>query len=291
MKFPVDKILNLPEMTVLSCQEIEGLGFIIEIEASKRSAPCPSCGQISRSIHQNHWRIVQDLPWSNQLVLLRINRRQFRCNNCQKPFSEELEFIKSQRGYTKRFAAEIVKQVLDSNIRSVAARNDLSEEEVQSMLSSLAAEIEIDLSQIKRLGIDEISLVKGQGNYIGVLVDLDLRLPIALVKSRRQSEMREVLQRWGDKVLEQITEVSIDLWTPYKNLVEELMPSAEITADRFHVMKQVNDELDGVRKAEKKAAFSQMKNKSEKEKVLAGLTKSKYSLLKNEDSLNEGYQF
>lgn len=55
---------------------------------------------------------------------------------------------------------------------------------------------------------------------------------------------------------------------------------------RFHVMKQVNLELDTARKAEKKAAIK-LENKSEKDRLLAGLTKSKYSLLKNEDSLNE----
>ena len=40
-------------------------------------------------------------------------------------------------------------------------------------------------------------------------------------------------------MLEQIEEVSIDLWLSYKNLVKELMPSAEVVADRFHVMKQI----------------------------------------------------
>jgi len=39
-------------------------------------------------------------------------------------------------------------------------------------------------------------------------------------------EIREVLVGWGIQVLEQIEEVSIDLWSPYKNLVEELMPNA-----------------------------------------------------------------
>jgi len=38
----------------------------------------------------------------------------------------------------------------------------------------------------------------------------------------------------------------MDLWSAYKSLVEELMPNANVTADRFHVMKQVNDELDSV---------------------------------------------
>lgn len=80
--------------------------------------------------------------------------------------------------------------------------------------------------------------------------------------------------------------MSIDLWSPYKNLVEDLMPNANVTADRFHVMKQINDELDTMRKTEKKAAMS-LDKKSAKEQTIEALSKSKYSLIKNEDSLNE----
>lgn len=87
-------------------------------------------------------------------------------------------------------------------------------------------------------------------------------------------------------MLEQIKEVSIDLWSPYKKLVEKLMPNANITSDRFHVMKQVTDELDTARKVEKKAAMA-LDNQTERSRVIAGLTKSKYGLLKNENSLND----
>lgn len=287
MRFPVEQVLNLPGMKVLSCQEIDGLGMIIEIEAEVKYSTCPSCGKNTHSIHQNHWRMIQDLPWSTKTMLLKINRRQFKCNNCQKVFSESLNFVEHHRGYTKRLAYDIVQQVLNSNIHSVAVRNDLSDEEVESMLEGQANEIlKIDLSQLSRLGIDEIALVKGQGNYLAVLVDLDTHKPIEIVKSRRISEVRLVVEKWGIQVLEQIKEVSIDLWSPYKKLVEELMPNANITADRFHVMKQVTDELDTARKVEKKAAMA-LDNQTERSRVLAGLTKSKYSLLKNENSLND----
>jgi len=272
-------------MKVLSCQSIDGLGIIIEIEAEVKYCNC-RCGKISHAIHQNHWRMIQDLPPSTKTVLLKINRRQFKCQSCQKVFSEDLYFVEKNRGYTKRLARNIIEQVLNSNIHSVAERNDLSDEEVESMLEGQASEIlNIDLSQLSRLGIDEIALVKGQGNYLAVLVDLDTHKPIEIVSSRRVSEVSEVLKKWGDQVLEQIKEVSIDLWSPYKKLVEELMPNADITADRFHVMKQVTDELDTARKTENKIAVS-LKNQSEKDRVLAGLTKSKYSLLKNESDLN-----
>ena len=38
-----------------------------------------------------------------------------------------------------------------------------------------------ELSGLKRLGIDEIAMKKGQGNYITVLVDLDKKELIDLV--------------------------------------------------------------------------------------------------------------
>lgn len=94
-----------------------------------------------------------------------------------------------------------------------------------------------------------------------------------------------MLNQWGKEVLEQIEDLSIDLWRPYKNLVEELMPNAQVVADRFDVMKQVNDELDQERKKQKRDA--QNHKKQANLDVLAGLTKSKYALLKNEHSLNE----
>ncbi len=67
------------------------------------------------------------------------------------------------------------------------------------------------------------------------------------------------------------------------------MPQAEIVADRFHVMKQVNDELDAARRKIKRAT-EKIKSKSQKETILEGLKKSKYVLLKNEEDLNETEQ-
>jgi len=40
---------------------------------------------------------VRDLPISDQEVILRVNRRRFKCENCQKPFSETLDFVKKRK--------------------------------------------------------------------------------------------------------------------------------------------------------------------------------------------------
>jgi len=86
--------------------------------------------------------------------------------------------------------------------------------------------IKIDLCQLKRLGIDEIALKKGQGQYIVVN---GTNKPVGFVRSRKQLDIREVLASWGTQVLEQITEVSMDMSGNYKGLVTDLLPNADIT--------------------------------------------------------------
>jgi transposase len=92
---------------------------------------------------------------------------------------------------------------------------------------------------LKKLGIDEIAIRKGQGNYYAVLVNIDTGKIIGLVEKRTEEALTEYLKCWGEKVLSQIEEVSIDLWIGYKNVAEKLIPKAQIVGDRFPVMKQV----------------------------------------------------
>ena len=97
---------------------------------------------------------------------------------------------------------------------------------------------------------------------------------------------------WGTEILENIEEVSIDLWTGYKTLVTKLMPNAQVVADRFHVMTQINKELDTQRKREKRKVEDLIKkanptDKLKYEEILAGLKNSKYPLLKNKDKLTQ----
>ena len=179
---------------------------------------------------------------------------------------------------------------MSSDIQNVGARNNVSEQEIETMLKDLGQELCAEKPiNLNKLGIDEIAVVKGQKNYYVVLVDLDKRKIVGLIEKRREQEIVEYLEAWGEEILSQIKEVSIDLWKSYKSIAEKLMPQAEIVADRFQVMKQVNDELDAARRKLKRES-EKIKNKSEKETRLEGLRKSKYVLLKNEEDLNKTEQ-
>ena len=304
------EILNLEGVNVSSHRQYEGIGIILQLEAIGKESTCSRCGSNSNKLHQNRWHIIKDLSWGEQAVFLEINRRQFKCEKCQKPFSEEMGFVKERRTYTKRLATKTIEEVLADDLSSVAKKGIVTTEEIERMLKDASANLlEVKPVGLKRLGIDEIALVKGQGKYCAVLVDLDCSKLLMIIESRTKEEIKKVLLGWGEEVLGEIEEVSIDLWKRlapvgfpdhgsktrqgYKSLVTEIMPKAQVVADRFHVMVQINTELDMQRKKEKRTIEQKIKlAKSQKEKldnqnILAGIVASKYALLKNEKELNQ----
>ncbi|MDJ0734619.1 MAG: transposase [Nostocaceae cyanobacterium] len=214
-------------------------------------------------------------------VILNVNRRRFKCKICRKTFNEKLDFVGGRKGYTHRYAENIVKQLISSNIINVARNNGLTDEEVNSILEDIGNNVmPVNVNNLRRLGIDEISLVKGQGKFIVVLVDIDLGKLIELVKERKQTEIEHVMKKWGEEILEQIEEVSIDMNGNYKNLVDKICPNALVTVDRFHVIKVIHSELNQAIIAEKKTASS-LKIES-REKVFDSLKGNKYTILKVE---------
>jgi len=152
------------------------------------------------------------------------------------------------------------------------------------VMTAAKSVMKVELAQLCRLGIDEISLVKGQGKFIVVLVDLSTHKLLGLAPGRKQSEIEKVMLRWGDKVLSQVEEVSMDMSYNYKSLVNKLCLNASVTVDRFHVTKMIHEELNQARIDQKKVAESL--NLKEKVKIFSSLKGSKYILLKAEQKLS-----
>ncbi|MEG4206429.1 ISL3 family transposase [Microcoleus sp. Pol7_A1] len=288
------ELLELSGVKVVSRHQHKGIGILLQVEPVTKESICHRCGEKSHKLHQNHRYLIKDLPWGESPVFLEINRRQFKCKKCKKPFSENFDWVGKRRTYTKRLANKILPEVLGSDINSVAKKGLVTTEEIERMLKDASFELSnFQPTALKKMGIDEIALVKGKGNYCAVLIDLEKSDLIGILEKRTQSEIRKKLLSWGTEVLEQIEEVSIDMWRGYKSLVLELMPNAQVVADRFHVMVQVNQELDSQRKQEKRQLENSLKTAKEKSQkqsyahVLEGLKKSKYASLKNEENLNE----
>lgn len=131
------QLLNFQGMTVEDYRDL-GDELVLEVEKSQDCAICPRCHQTSDQVHQNHFRLVRDLSWSNRPVWLRLNRRQFKCQHCEKPFSESFEGIGERRRYTDRFAELIVQQVIHSDTHNVAKNHGLTDDLVWSMVEYIS---------------------------------------------------------------------------------------------------------------------------------------------------------
>jgi len=88
----------------------------------------------------------------------------------------------------------------------------------------------------------------------------------------------------GEEVLNQIEEVSMDMTNNYKSLVKKICPNANLTVDRFHVTKMINQQLNQATIDQKKA-LSSLKVK-ERTQLLDSLKGSQYTLLKLEKDLS-----
>ena len=100
MKREITKILSLTGVIVKSQKQLENT-LILEVESKSKTALCPRCQKISSRLHQNHYSLIKDIPWGKIEVYLRVNRRQFKCDNCLKPFSEELYYVKKRQKHTR----------------------------------------------------------------------------------------------------------------------------------------------------------------------------------------------
>ncbi len=191
----MNQILKLEGMKVIDYRIIENIGIFLSLKNTKKQTICPRCGKTTDFLlHQNNYCTIRDLPFGEQPIYLKVNRRLLRCSHCHKKFSEDLEFVRKRRRYTKRFVEKIIEEVLSSDIQNVGARNNVSEQEIETMLKDLGQELFKEKPiNLNKLGIDEIAVVKGaecarrqalelnsrepagQKNYYVVLVDLDKR--------------------------------------------------------------------------------------------------------------------
>ena len=133
----------LTELLNIECVDVTGYRndkdcIVFEVRHLIRESTCPTCGQVSQRVHQNHAHLAQDLPMSGKDVFIKYNRRQFKCKTCQKPFSEALDFIGERRQYTNRFAEKIVSELIHSDVHNVARNNCITDDVVESMLQYMS---------------------------------------------------------------------------------------------------------------------------------------------------------
>ena len=191
------KCLDLDDVKVASYGFVQEFGLVISIENECQEAECPKCKKKTNRVNRNDSQIIRDLPMMGKTVYLKINRRQMRCQKCGHKFVEELSYVKKNRKFTNRMIEKIIKEVINSDIRNTAINNEVSEQEIQTMLKQKGEELKKEKPLgLKKLGIDEIALVKGKKNYCAVLVNIETRELLGILEKRRKEELMKYLKEF-----------------------------------------------------------------------------------------------
>jgi len=268
MDFYLDYILDLPEVKVESCTQIEGK-ILLGLRIVGEGMVCHHCQNYTEQLHQNRPILVRDLPVFGRPVYLKVPRRQFYCPNCQRYPTEKIDFLDFKRRHTQRYEQNIYERVQQSNMEQIGREEQMSYDEIKGIFEQVIKKKKTSCQPAKRISIDEISMRKGQGNFVTVVSDISEGNLIEMIDSHRLDEIIEVLMTQPIEVREQVEEVSVDMWGGFPNVITKVFPNAKIVIDRFHVMKVVNRDLNKLRRA-------------------AGITErcSKYLLLSNRVNLN-----
>jgi transposase len=255
----LNELLGLPGMKVTRFaieQQGEERYLHLFCEHQHDVAVCPRCGKATAGGYDHKDRCVRHLDIWGMRTFVHFPQRRFDCEVCGKPFTETLEWIDPKRRQTRAYEAHIYQRAQKTPRKHVALQERLNESTVLDIFKKWAKESTRQPRRrgVRVLGVDEISLRKRHKQYALVLSDLERRAVIDVLPNRQ----KDTLEKWLDDLTEEerraIKVVSIDMWKPYRQAVRKKLPHAEIVADRFHVMKQLNHQLDLLRRALQKKA-------------------------------------
>jgi transposase len=277
----LDLILDLPEFTATHFElETRGDQDILHLycEHEHEFAVCPRCREISDSHHESKPRCVRDLNFGKWRVFIHFIGRRFDCEKCGRPFTERLASIDPRRRQIRRFEQYIYQRCLSSTRKAVAEEEWLDQDTVKVIFKRWAKKVTKAQRRemVRVLGIDEISLKKRHKQFALVISDLERRCVIAVLPGREKERLEKWLSALSEAERKAIQVVSIDMWKPYRAAVQAKLPHADIVADRFHVMKQLNERLTQLRRAVQRRADEAT------QEVLKG---SRWLLVKNRDEL------
>lgn len=283
----LNELLDLPGMRITHFAiEVEDEQQYLHLfcEHQHQVALCAECQQLSDKVHESTARCVRHLDIWGMRTLIHFPQRRFACDTCGKPFSETVAWLGPCQRQTQAFELHIYTQIQHKTPRSqVALAEGLHEDTVWRIYERQAARAlhQRHTPPVSTLGVDEIALFKSQKQYVLVLSDLDRHCVIAVLADRRKETFVAWLQQLSAAERQAIQVVSMDMWRPYRQAVRQVLPHAQIVADRFHVTKQLTHQLDLLRRSMQRQA-----QKNADETLYQVLKGNRWVLLKPRRELN-----
>lgn len=269
------QILGIEELEVISL-DLYSDRYELSVRSILGQGMCPKCGKKCSKVKSYKNRTIRDLPISGKKVILDLEVRQFECD-CGNFFLEPFAFVRPKQHLTTRYEKYLYYRCKGVDIKYIATKEELDWETVDRLFhtySSCEIGARCDWLTVTHLALDEISLRKGHGSYVVVVLNLLTGVILDILEQRDKTFLIKYFQDKGKAFCQQIEVFCSDMWKAYLNCAKEVFTNAIVVADRFHFFGKCQEGIDHARKS-----FRKMFPKAEE------LKKLKYALLKNPENL------
>lgn len=270
-------ILNLSSYVISQITEDEH-DYHISATTANPPQQCINCQADSIRGFGRREQMLKDLPMHGKRVGIYVDTRRYQCQSCNKTFYEPLPDADEKRKMTKRLLDWIGRQAITRTFTSIADEVGVVEGTVRSIfrdyINSLEKTVRFEIPQW--MGIDEIHLIKPRC----VVSNIKNNTIVEILKDRNKPTVTRYLSQL--KGLDQVHYVAMDMWKPYRDAVETVIPDAQIVIDKFHVVRMANDGLERVRKSLREQLTPKQRR---------GLMHDRFVLLKRERDLTDKEAF
>ena len=215
---------------------------------------CSECGKPDCPTHDTVMKTWRHLDFFQHQAFLTARTPRITCADCGVRLIA-VPWARPGSGFTLLFEALAMALVTAMPVKAAARLMKVHDTRLWRVIIHYveAALARADLKSIRRIAVDETAAKRGH-NYITLFVDIDSRRVLYIADGRDARTVAEFADHLeahkGDA--SHIKEVCIDMSGAFIKGVTENLTEAQITFDKFHAVKLVNDAVDKVRRAEAK---------------------------------------
>ena len=234
-------ILGLPGYEILGVEGVETVVFTVRHSGS---VVCPFCGSPELRGKDRYVRRLRHSSLGTRPCYLLLEARKYRCLGCSRYFNQRFPGIGRWRRSTEPFRRQIfVNHHHGISQKTLAERERLGSATVERWYQELL-ELKVrerqDASCPRILGIDEHFFTRKDG-FATTLCDLGKHRVFDVLLGRSEKALEGDLGQLLGK--DQVRVVCMDLATSYRSIVRKHFPKALIVADRFHVIRLINQQF------------------------------------------------
>ncbi len=140
-------------------------------------------------------------------------------------------------------------------VSKVAEMVDVNPQRIWNVFSHWISKAHADdeIGELSKIGFDETSSKKGH-NYITTAVDMTTRRVLYATEGKGATCINKAVKYFKSKSVNcsHIEHVCIDMSPAFISGCSEYLPDSTITFDKFHIVKEVNNAMDELRRLERK---------------------------------------